>query len=58
MNEVSISASPHSAFDAHQTVFFSVLKYGIWFKIFCVSRIIFIRFDPADVLTATKAPLL
>lgn len=58
MNEVSISTSSHSSFYSHQTVFFSVLKDGIRFKVFCVSRIGFICFNPTNVLATTKAPFL
>ena len=58
MYKISISASPNSSFYPHQAMFFGVLEYCIWFQIFRVSRVGFIRFDPTDVLAATEAPFL
>lgn len=58
MYKISISASPHSSLYPHQAVFFGVLEYCIWFQIFRVSRVGFIRFDPTDVLAATESPFL
>ena len=58
MYEISIGASPDSSLNPHQAMFFGVLEYGIRFKIFRVSRISFVCFDPTDVFTTTIAPLL
>ena len=57
VDEVSVSASSDGSFDSHQTVLLSVLKYSIRFKVFGVSRIGFVCFDPANVLATTESPL-
>ena len=57
VDEVSVSASPNGSFDSHQTVLLGVLKYSIRFKVFGVSRIGFVCFDPANVLATTESPL-
>ena len=57
VDEVSVSASPNGSFDSHQTVLLSVLKYSIRFKVFGVSWIGFVCFDPANVLATTESPL-
>jgi len=34
------------------------LEDGLWFKVLVMSRVLNVRFDPADILTASKTPLL
>lgn len=58
MNEVTICRSAHRSFDSHQTMFFRSLKHSLWVEYFGMFRSIMVRFDPTNVFTPPKAPLL
>ena len=55
VNEVAICTASHRSLDSHQAMLLCALKRGLRLQVL-VTRVLLVRLDPANVLTAPKAP--